>query len=139
MSVEELIKRVAKMVEERATVKTVFGDPIKLDHHTIVPVAKVVLAGGGGGGGKRGGEATDPSEDAEEATEAPAAREGGGGGGGTFLVTPLGFIHEKDGDVVFSAIESRSVIVALLEKLPMALAARLSQRLGRKPPPATGA
>lgn len=140
MSIEHLIQQITQLVEERATVRTVFGDPIKLDKHTIVPVAKVLLAGGGGGGGREGekGEGEEPLAAASATNEAaqPRAVERGGGGGGTFSVTPLGFIHERNGEVVFTAIESPSVVTGLLERLPGALATRLAGRFGKKPPKA---
>ena len=60
----------------QAGVKTVYSDPVTVDGHTIVPVARV-RCGFGGGSGHNG-------RDAE--------REGGGGGGG-FVARPVGFVE----------------------------------------------
>lgn len=69
-----------------------FGEPVKLDTKTIIPVACVQFGGGGGGG---------MSPPVKEGAAAPVF---GGGGGGGFSVNPVGFIHEEDGAVVFTPI-----------------------------------
>jgi uncharacterized spore protein YtfJ len=70
MNATEMLQRIGESLGSTATVKSVFGEPIRVDGKTVVPVAKVAYGfGAGGGSGTRGS-----AEDRE--------REGGGGGGG---------------------------------------------------------
>lgn len=93
-SVQELVRQVAETIQKEASVRAVFGEPIKLDQHTIVPVAIVHIAFGGGGAGTSGVK-----------SEVVGKMLGFGGGGGLDVSSvPLGFITEKDGDVVFRSI-----------------------------------
>jgi uncharacterized spore protein YtfJ len=115
MDVEAIAKHIAETIERSGNAKAVFGEPVKLATQTIVPVAAISSHVGGGGG--RSGF-------------------GGGGGGGFYLqVVPIGYIHEKDGAVVFTQID---VPECALDPLPKseeqargAVVARLLQRLGR--------
>ncbi|MGQ0568094.1 MAG: GerW family sporulation protein, partial [Armatimonadota bacterium] len=72
VTVEELLNRIGQM-HEKATVKTVFGEPMHVEGRTIVPVARVRYMFGLGMG--RG---------TAESTEGAGSGggEGGGGGGG---------------------------------------------------------
>jgi uncharacterized spore protein YtfJ len=107
MSFDEMVKVVGETIQKEANAKAVFGEPMKLDTHVLVPVASVVINVGGGGG------ATSAKKDD------PAARFVGGGGGGlTVVSTPLGFLHEKDGQVVFTAIPTAKPAEATLHPLP---------------------
>ncbi|MBI3998713.1 MAG: hypothetical protein HY355_06735 [Armatimonadetes bacterium] len=67
---EDLMNRIGQ-VHERATVKTVFGEPFQVNGRTIIPVAKVAYGFGFGAG------RSNEREKEEEETG-----EGGGGGGG---------------------------------------------------------
>ena len=91
MAFDEMLRQVAEMLEKEGNARTVFGEPVKLDTKTIIPVAQVQFGGGGGG----------MSPPVKEGAQAPVF---GGGGGGGFTVQPVGFIHEEDGEVVFTAI-----------------------------------
>lgn len=68
--IEDLVGRMTR-IDERATVKTMFGEAVHEDGRTIIPVAKVTYGFGFGAG--RG---------AKKAHEEEGPREGGGGGGG---------------------------------------------------------
>jgi uncharacterized spore protein YtfJ len=88
MDVERIAPELEKVVEASAKlghVQTIFGDPIELGSHTIVPVGAVVTAFGAGGGGL------------------PLVS--GVGGGGELRVLPVGFLQEVDGVVQFTSIE----------------------------------
>ncbi len=86
MDFEAIARHVAETIERSGSAKAVFGEPLKLQTQTIVPVAVVEARVGAGMG------------------HAPVV--GGGGGGGMNLrVLPIGYIHERDGAVVFSPIE----------------------------------
>ncbi len=98
MTVEETMQQVAKTLEGEVGVRAVFGEPMKLDNHTVVPVAMMGLGGGIGFGpgllGKIG--------------EKVARTAGGAGGGGLAMnLRPIGFIHESGSEVVFTPIPTR--------------------------------
>ena len=73
-----LLERLAGLVGAKATVRTVFGDPIRQGDLTVVPVAKVRWGFGGGGGRS------------EAAPSGPAAGTGGGGG---VAADPVGYLE----------------------------------------------
>ena len=70
------IQAVLGALVNQAGVKTVYSDPVTVDGHTIVPIARIRCGFGGGGGSNGRG----------------AEREGGGGGGG-FVARPVGFVE----------------------------------------------
>ena len=122
MPFEEIVKQVAETIQKEANARAVFAEPMKLDTHIVVPVASVVVSvGGGGGGGSRQPDVKLP-------------RIFGGGGGGINVVSkPVGFIHEKDGQVVFTYIESEK---PEKEKGLPAMAEKLIGAFSAKPAPA---
>ena len=85
VDVEALAKQIAHTIEQGGNAKAIFGEPVKLSTQTLVPVALVSTSLGLGGG--------------------HAKVMGGGGGGFQLRVVPIGFIHEKDGQVVFTSID----------------------------------
>jgi uncharacterized spore protein YtfJ len=91
-----IAERIAETVQREASVRTVFGEPIKLETHNLVPVAAVVIHIGGsaGGGGTSG---------------AGGKIQPFGGGGGldiNVVAKPIGFISEAGGEVRFQPIAS---------------------------------
>ena len=72
MNASEILEKIGESLGSKATVKSVFGEPIHAEGKTIVPVAKVAFGFGAGGG--RG-----PKKHDGGSEEQP---EGGGGGGG---------------------------------------------------------
>jgi uncharacterized spore protein YtfJ len=104
---DELLQRVSQMVGEKATVTTVFGDPVERDGITIVPVARARFGfGAGGGGGARGGE-----------------HGSGGGGGGGALVSPAGYIELRGGTAEFKRISSPIDLFAVIAAASIAVLA----------------
>ncbi len=81
--VDELMNRFSDM-QGRATARSVFGEPLKVDGRTIIPVAQVRAAFGVGMG--RG---------STPKAEGTGTGEGGGGGGG-ITVRPIAIV-EIDG------------------------------------------
>ncbi len=79
-TIEELLGRVGE-IHERATAKTVFGDPLHVNGRTIIPVARVAYGFGFGAGRDK------ETEDGEE-----ESKEGGGGGGG-LSVRPIAVLE----------------------------------------------
>ena len=52
MNIADLIKNTLKEAQELMTSKTVVGEPIRTDTHTVIPVSKVMFGFGGGGNEK---------------------------------------------------------------------------------------
>ena len=71
----EMLEKIAESLGSKATVKSVFGEPIHCEGKIVVPVAKVAYGFGGGGGSGRGKRRSETEGDHEQG-------EGGGGGGG---------------------------------------------------------
>ena len=69
-TIEELIGRISQ-VHDKATARTVFGDPVHVNGRTIIPVARVRYGFGFGMG-----------RNSEREREEEEASVGGGGGGG---------------------------------------------------------
>jgi len=85
------IHDVAETIQREGSVRAAFGDAIQLGTHSIVPVAIVSVGGGGGGGHVPRG------RDPADARSAIALGLG-------VTITPVGFIHEEDGKVVYTPI-----------------------------------
>lgn len=82
MFLDDLQKRFQEM-QEKASVRTVFGEAIELNGRKVIPVASLQYAFGvGGGSGSKKAEG-----------EAP----GGGGGGGGVRVEPIAVVEIGDG------------------------------------------
>lgn len=110
MNVEQVVHEVTEAITREASVKAVFGDPIKLDDRTIVPIAVTRVAFGGGGGGGGGGSTL------EKASE--TLQKAFGGGGGLAVVTvPIGFLQEVDGKVEYTALDTTEAGHDRLHKL----------------------
>ncbi len=110
MNVESIVSELAQIIQKQANIDAIFGEPKKLDEHTIVPVArvKITLNGGGGMGSGIGPEIGKPAEgDAGQAGHKPVMGGSGGGGAGSLLVEvePLGFIRDGKTGAEFVAIE----------------------------------
>ena len=75
---EAILNRIGQ-ISERATVKTVFGEPYQVNGRTVVPVAKISYGFGFGAG--RG----DVKENGEDKS--------GGGGGGRVSVRPVAVLE----------------------------------------------
>jgi uncharacterized spore protein YtfJ len=94
------------ILQQEGNVRAVFGTPVKLDNHVVIPVATIKLGGGGGGAIRKLGPAADVvrrllGKDGETALETKI----GGGGGWTIDVRPVGFLSEQAGRVVFTKID----------------------------------
>ena len=91
--VDGFVERMAERVGGKASVRSVFGDPIERDGFTIIPVAKVRWGFGGGAG--RG---------IEEGSETGEIGEGSGGGGVT--ADPVGYLEIGPDGATFVSIVS---------------------------------
>ncbi|MEE8638759.1 MAG: spore germination protein GerW family protein [Candidatus Margulisiibacteriota bacterium] len=87
--IHEVLKEVSDNIEKTANVKTVFGDPVRVGHRTIIPVATVSVMGGGGGGFAKEGK--------EKAKAKKNDSSGVGGGLGLRVESkPVGYIEITD-------------------------------------------
>jgi uncharacterized spore protein YtfJ len=81
------IEKLAALFGQNASVKNVYGEPVKVGDKTIIPVAQIAYGLGGGYGQKKGNRKKPPlnSEEASLPEEnKPLAGEGAGGGGGLY-------------------------------------------------------
>jgi uncharacterized spore protein YtfJ len=95
---ETLLDRIGDL-QQRAAVKTVFGEPYQVNGRTIIPVAKVCY-GFGLGAGRAGGKAEDDDAPRPAPRRRPSANAGtsaasgpGGGGGGGVSVRPVAVLE----------------------------------------------
>ncbi len=91
---DSMLEGIADRLGQKATARTVFGEPVERDGVTIIPVAKVRWGFGGGQGAGTGGGHDGHLE----------AGEGGGGGGG-LTASPLGYIEVRNGVAEFKPIK----------------------------------
>ena len=74
----------------------VYGEPIRLETKTVLPVAKVRYGfGGGGGAGKKGDQQ-------------------GGGGGGGLVAVPIGVVEITESQTRFLPITTSGAVIAAL-------------------------
>jgi len=82
----DMIGRISQL-EEKATVKTVFGDPVREHGRTIIPVARVAYGFGFGGGREAA---------RESVSQEPRGTRRGGGGGGGVRIAPVALVEMTD-------------------------------------------
>lgn len=100
--VNRLLDTTVEELEKILTTRTVVGDPIEVDGHTLIPLISVGFGFGGGGGSGPG----------PGGSEAGGTGGGTGGGGG---VKPVGVIVVDDDGVRVEPI--RGSAAAVVEKL----------------------
>lgn len=108
--IDGFVERMAERVGGKASVRSVFGDPIERDGFTIIPVARVRWGFGGGAGGPiavgPGRTSGSPFSDAAAgAGDGPGASAGNGGGGGV-TADPVGYLEIGPDGATFIAIGS---------------------------------
>ncbi len=102
MSIEQYSKSIIDRLQASASVKTVYGEPIKAEGKTIIPVARVAYGFGAGFGAGKNGE-----------TQTEGAVSGGGGGG--VGANPVGVIEiTKEGTRFVPVGEETRLLGALL-------------------------
>jgi uncharacterized spore protein YtfJ len=92
MSTEEMIDSAVEHLHVRASVKTVYGDPIAVDGKTIIPVAKVAYGFGGGTGTKQ----TPPVPEGK-----PSVADEAGEGAGGVSAKPVGVVEISGAETKF--------------------------------------
>jgi uncharacterized spore protein YtfJ len=106
--IEAMLSRIGE-VQQRTTVRTVFGDAYQVDGRTLIPVAGVAYGFGFGGARANGkgpngaeppveaGRALDRRVSMAGAAEPDAASDGGGGGAGV-IVRPVAVLEISGGE-----------------------------------------
>ena len=103
MNIAELINNTLKEAQELMTSKTVVGEPIRTDTHTVIPVSKVMFGFGGGGG---------------EGDEKRKAANGQGVGGG-WAIEPVAFVVVgTDGAKLMTIGDKESLTGKLMDLAP---------------------
>jgi uncharacterized spore protein YtfJ len=101
-----IVNDVTKAIQAEGNSRAIFGEPLQLETHKVIPVAAIEIGMGGGGAGA--GPRTSHDEGLRRTISQLARRlipfGFGGGMGGGVKVRPIGFIHEENGQVVYSAI-----------------------------------
>ena len=118
---EQILNRIGQ-ISERAEVKTVFGEPYRVNGLTVVPVAKVAYAFGFGAGrgtakGRAAAAGAATGEDGGPAAGERLRGEGvGGGGGGRLSVRPVAVLEIGAAETKVRPIVdvTRIVVAALL-------------------------
>jgi len=83
MEVQAILQQISENLMNKASVNTVFGEPVVVEGKKVIPVAKVGCGFGGGGGGMN----------KRESTQDGRPQAGGGGGGGGFRAVPVGVVE----------------------------------------------
>ena len=103
MNITELIKNTLKEAQELMSSRTVVGEPIKTDTHTVIPVSRVMFGFGGGGG---------------EGNEKNNTATGQGVGGG-WSIEPVAFVVVgEDGAKLMTIGDKESLTGRLMDLAP---------------------
>lgn len=115
---DRLVERLAELIGARAGVQVVFGEPVRHEGLTVIPVARVRWGFGGGGGSADGPQS------------GPASGSGGGGG---VAADPIGYVETGPNGAVFRPIRDPypSPVFLVASGLTAALVIRALARLLR--------
>jgi len=112
MEVKQLIKEIKESLEKSANTKSIFGDVMKVEDISIIPVGSFTMKGGGGGGfGSMRLKTEAESEEEIKSDEAGAKSGKGGGLGLTVDVKPVGYIKIKDGIAEYVEIIDKTKVI----------------------------
>ncbi|PRQ03433.1 hypothetical protein ENSA5_15940 [Enhygromyxa salina] len=109
MDFEAIASQIAQTVQQEANINAIFGEPKKLDEHTIMPVARIKITFGAGGAERPGVMA--PAVKVKKETNGNGAPTSsklgavGGGGGLEIEVLPLGFVRDGTEGAEFVTID----------------------------------
>ncbi len=112
MEIKQLIKEIKENLEKSANTKSIFGDVMKLEGISIIPVGSFTMKGGGGGGiGSMGPKTETESEEEAKGDESESKTGKGGGLGMTVDVNPVGYIKIKDGNAEYVEIIDKTRVI----------------------------
>lgn len=90
MNDDNFLETLASSLNQSASVKNVFGEPIRAGDKIIIPVAQVSLGMGGGFGRRQTKKRLPPDPSQPILSDKPETPAGGGGGGGGMHTVALG-------------------------------------------------
>ena len=105
LNIEDLLDKVSEHLKSLASTDTVIGDEFTMGEYTCKPVIKV---GTGFGSGVHSGELHKKHQ----------GKGSGGGVGAGIGVIPLGFLVTKKDEISFIAVDKKTALSALVEKVP---------------------
>ena len=115
MNIAELIKNTLKEAQELMTSKTVVGEPISTDTHTVIPVSKVMFGFGGGG---------------SEGNEKGKVGNGQGVGGG-WSIEPVAFVVVGDDGAKLMTIGDKESLTGKLMDLAPSVIESVKEFVGK--------
>ena len=115
MNIAELIKNTLKEAQELMTSKTVVGEPIRTDTHTVIPVSKVMFGFGGGG---------------SEGNEKGKVGNGQGVGGG-WSIEPVAFVVVGDDGAKLMTIGDKASLTGKLMDLAPSVIESVKEFVGK--------
>ncbi len=104
MSIPERVQSIVERIQGSASVKTVYGEPIKAEGKTIIPVARVAYGFGMCSCGSKGADQQKQDKDTE----------GCGGGGAGLSVRPVGVLEISSGETRYIPIGMGAKIAGAL-------------------------
>jgi uncharacterized spore protein YtfJ len=135
---ERLLLELAERLGAGAAATRAFGEPIRHDDVTVIPVSSVRWGLGGGAGERPAGSPAAQRSAEERPGRGRSSRPRGLGAGGGVVVSPVGYILIRDGDAEFRPTggAARLAVAAAVGALFGMLAARrrrpARRRLGRR-------
>jgi uncharacterized spore protein YtfJ len=119
MPADRLIERLAELIGAKAGVQALFGEPVRHEGLTVIPVARVRWGFGGGGGRS------------DAAPDGPASGSGGGGG---VAADPIGYVEIGSDGATFRPIREPypSPVFLVASGLTAAIVIRALARLIRR-------
>ena len=115
MNIAELIKNTLKEAQGLMTSKTVVGEPIRTDTHTVIPVSKVMFGFGGGG---------------SEGNEKGKVGNGQGVGGG-WSIEPVAFVVVGDDGAKLMTIGDKESLTGKLMDLAPSVIESVKEFVGK--------
>jgi uncharacterized spore protein YtfJ len=104
INVEELLSKITDHIKTLATTNTVVGEEFQLGEFTCKPVIKI-----GTGFGSGAGSGDNPKN---------KGKGEGGGAGAALGIMPLGFLVSRGDEISFIAVDKKSGLTTLFEKVP---------------------
>lgn len=104
IKIDELLDKVSAHVKDLANTETILGEEFKIGEFTCRPVIKV-----GTGFGSGAGTGDDPKN---------KMKGSGGGAGAGIGIVPLGFLTAKGNEISFIAVDKKTALSTLFEKVP---------------------
>ena len=114
MEIKELIKEIKENLEKSANTKSIFGDVMKIEGLSIIPVGSFTMKGGGGGSIGSMGSKTETETETEDEAKGDESESNTGKGGGlgiTVDVNPVGYIRIKDGNAEYVEIIDKTRVI----------------------------